>query len=135
MENNDLYKEEKFNSFLNKTIILSSRTYFKKQMNIMKKERTIMDNENYSSFLQDFIESNGDFVSIDSIDSYMELNNALNCLSDIEQAVIFLLFNEQLSQEEAADILEIWSKSVSRIKVRAIEKLKRYLKGDSKNEK
>ena len=44
MENN--YNEERFDSFLNKTIIMSSRTYFKKQMNIASKENTILDNEN-----------------------------------------------------------------------------------------
>lgn len=37
MENNN-YKEERFDSFLNKTIILSSKLYFKKQMNFVSKE-------------------------------------------------------------------------------------------------
>lgn len=134
MENKD-YKEERFDSFLNKTIIMSSRTYFKKQMNIIDKENTILDNKDYSAFLQGFIDVNCPFSAIDNIESNLELNRALNCLSDIEQAVIFLLFQEELSQDEAAEILEIWSKSVSRIKVRAIEKLKKYLEGDSKNEK
>ena len=60
----------------------------------------------------------------------MELNRALNCLSDIEQAVIFLLYNKELSQDEAAEILNIWSKSVSRIKIRAIEKLRKHMEGD-----
>lgn len=134
MENNN-YKEERFDSFLNKTIILSSRTYFKKQMNIINKENTILDNDDYSAFLQGFIDVNCPFSAIDDIESSLELNTALNCLSDIEQAVIFLLFKEELSQDEAAKILEIWSKSVSRIKVRAIEKLKKFMEGDSKNEK
>lgn len=134
MENKD-YREERFDSFLNKTIMMSSRTYFKKQMNIINKENTILDNEDYSAFLQGFIDVNCPFSAIDNIEANLELNRALNCLSDIEQAVIFLLFQEELSQDEAAEILEIWSKSVSRIKVRAIEKLKKYLEGDSKNEK
>lgn len=133
MENN--YKKEKFDSFLNKTIILSSRTYFKKQMNTINKENTILDNEDYSAFLQGFIEVNHPFSAIDDVDSNIELNTALNCLSDIEQAVIFLLFQEELSQDGAAEILEICSKSISRIKIRAIEKLRKYLEGDFKNEK
>ena len=62
------------------------------------------------------------------------MNNAMKSLSAIEQAVIFLLFQEDLSQEEAGKILEICSKSVSRIKLRAIGKLKKYLKGDLENE-
>ena len=37
---------------------------------------------------------------------------------------------KQLKQDEAAKILNICSKSVSRINKRAIEKIKKYLKGD-----
>lgn len=135
MENQNTYKEERFDSFLNKTIILSSRTYFKKQMNTVNKENTILDNEDYTAFLQGFIDANCPFSAIDDIESSLELKAALNCLSDIEQAVIFLLFKEELTQNEAAEILEIYSKTVSKIKIRAIEKLKKYMKGDSKNEK
>lgn len=129
------YKQERFDSFLNKTIILSSRTYFKKQSNISNKEKTIVDNEDYSAYLQDFIESDAHLSDIDTIDLSLQLKNALKSLTAIEQSVIFLLFQEELSQDEAAKILEIWSKSVSRIKVRAIEKLRKYLKGDLNNEK
>ena len=62
MENN--YKEERFDSFLNKTIIMSSRTYFKKQMNIANKENTILDNEDYFAFLQGAIDLNCSFSDI-----------------------------------------------------------------------
>lgn len=129
------YKQERFDSFLNKTIILSSRTYFKKQSNISNKEKTIVDNEDYSAYLQDFIASDAHLSDIDTIDLSLQLKNALKSLTAIEQSVIFLLFQEELSQDEAAKILEIWSKSVSRIKVRAIKKLRKYLKGDLNNER
>ena len=135
MENKSNYKEERFDSFLNKTIILSSRTYFKKQANITNKERTIVDDEDYSAFLQDFVSSNQHFSCVDNVDLSLQLQNAIRSLTAIEQSVIFLLFQEELSQDEAAKILEIWSKSVSRIKIRAIEKLKKYLKGDCKDER
>ena len=133
MENN--YKEERFDSFLNKTIIFSSTTYFKKQMNIVNKERMIVDDEDYSDFLEDFIEKNNMFFTLDHIENVLELNEALKSLSAIEQSVIFLLFEEEISQNEAAEILEVYSKTISKIKIRAIEKLKKYLKGDWKNEK
>lgn len=133
MENN--YKEERFDSFLNKTIIFSSTTYFKKQMNIVNKERMIVDDEDYSAFLEDFIEKNNMFFTLDHIENVLELNEALKSLSAIEQSVIFLLFEEEISQNEAAEILEVYSKTISKIKIRAIEKLKKYLKGDWKNEK
>lgn len=127
---NDNYKSKRFDSFLNKTIILSSKYYFKKNMNIVHKENTIVDNEDFSHFLQSFIELDNSFVDIDDIELGIELNSALNCLSDIEQAVIFLLFKKELSQAEAAEILEIYSKTVSKIKIRAIEKMRKYMEGD-----
>lgn len=134
MKNNNNYKEEKFDSFLNKTIILTSRTYFKKQVNTSNKERTIMDDEDYSSFIQDFI-STENVNSVNELEDTLELNNALKSLSAIEQAVIFLLFQEELTQSEAAEILDIYSKTVSKIKIRAIEKLKKYFKEDFENGK
>ena len=130
MERND-YKEERFDSFLNKTIILSSRRYFKKQMNMANKEKIIVDDEDYSAFLQDFIK----LSSYRDIDTSLQLQNALKSLSAIEQAVIFLLFEEELTQNEAAEILEIYSKTVSKIKIRAVNKLKKYFEGDCENGK
>ena len=135
MESKNDYREEKFDSYLNKTIILSSRTYFKKQMNTINKERTIVDDVDYSALLQDFVNANSSFSSFDDIDSKLELSSALSTLSVIEQAVIFLLFQEDLKQNEVAEILKIYSKTVSKIKNRAMGKLKKYLKGDFENEK
>ena len=73
--------------------------------------------------------------TVDDLLDNLELENALGSLSAIEQSVIFLLFKEELSQEEAAKILEICSKSVSRIKLRAINKLRKYLQGGLENGK
>ena len=134
MENKNDYKEEKFDSYLNKIIIFTSKSYFKKQVNVMEKEKTIVDDEDYSAFLQDFTMSNCSFSTVDDFDKTMQLNTALKSLSAIEQSVIFLLYKEDLNQDEAAKILEICSKSVSRIKIRAINKLKKLMKGDSENE-
>ena len=135
MEGKNNYKEERFDSFLNKTIILSSRTYFKKQINIANKERTIVDNEDYSVFLEDLMSMNNKFSSVSDINTSLELQNALKSLSAIEQAVIFLLFEEELTQNEAAEILEVYSKTISKIKIRAINKLKKYFKEDFENGK
>lgn len=132
MENNSLYKEERFDSFLNKTIILSSKCYFKKQMRVINKERAIVDDQKFSAFLQEFIVLNNVFSNVED---RVQLNSALESLSAIEQSVIFLLFQEDLSLDDAAKILEICSKSVSRIKIRAIDKLKKYFKGDQDYEK
>ena len=122
-------KEKRFNNFLNKTIILSSKRYFKKEVNISRKEQTLIDDSSNTSILNSVaISATTDF---DLVENCLELNTALSKLSDIEQTVIFLLYNKELSQDEASKILEICSKSVSRIKVRAINKLRKYMKGDN----
>ena len=128
MENKSNYKEERFDSFLNKTIILSARTYFKKQMNIIDKERPMINDMDYSAILNDFVALNSNFLSTDDIDMSLQLKSALKSLSAIEQAVIFLLFNEDLSQSEAAEILEIYSKTVSKKNI-----LRRILKMENKS--
>ena len=135
MEKNKSYKEERFDSYLNKIIIFSSKGYFKKRANLVNKERTIVDDEDYASFLQDFLMIDRVFSTVDDVGNSVELNNALKSLSAIEQSVIFLLFKKELSQEEAAKMLEICSRTVRRIKLRAIKKLREYLKGDINDER
>ena len=127
--------EEKFNSFLNKTIIMSSKDYFKRTMNRIDKERTIVDDEEYSSFINDHIDFAKNTMSYEAIDTKLQLQTAFNCLSEIEQAVIFLLFNEELSRNEIADILKIYDSTVSKIKKRAIDKLRNLLEGGIEDEK
>ena len=122
-------KEKRFNNFLNKTIILSSKRYFKKEVNISNKEQMLIDDNSHTSVLN-FV-ANSTTNDFDLVENCLELNTALNKLSDIEQTVIFLLYNQELSQDEASKILEICSKSVSRIKIRAINKLRKYMKGDN----
>lgn len=122
-------KEKRFNNFLNKTIILSSKRYFKKEVNISNKEQMLVDDNSHTSVLNSAV--NSTIADFDLVENCLELNTALSKLSDIEQTVIFLLYNKELSQDEASKILEICSKSVSRIKVRAINKLRKYMKGDN----
>ena len=121
-------KEKRFNNFLNKTIILSSKQFFKKEMNIANKEQMVVDDDSRASVLNSV--ANSTTNDFDLVENCLELNTALSKLSDIEQTVIFLLYNQELSQDEASKILEICSKSVSRIKIRAINKLRKYMKGD-----
>lgn len=122
--------EEKFDSYLNKTIILSSKYYFKKQMKMKGKEQTILNNEEHSLYLQKFVTEKDTFSSVERVDISLQLKKALESLSAIEQAVIFLLFQEELTQQEAAEILEVYAKTISKIKIRAIKKLKKHLEED-----
>ena len=133
-ENKKSLNDKRFDSYLNKIIIFTSKSYFKKQMKITNTEKVIVDDEDYASFLQNFLMINCDFSNVNDFVNDLELNNALQSLSAIEQSVIFLLFKEELKQEDAAEILKICSRTVRRIKLRAIEKLRKYLKGDTENE-
>ena len=44
--------------------------------------------------------------------------------------VIFLLFEKELSNKEISKMLKIYDSGVTRIKKRALKKLKKYLEGD-----
>lgn len=129
-------KERRFNSFLNKTIILSARKYFNEKLTRDSKELKIMDDENYSEYLKDFTKHEDTSAYTKNIDQFIELCDnqklvsALKSLSNIEMTVIFLLFERQLKSSEASKILQICNDSVTRIKRRALKKLEKYMKGE-----
>ena len=135
MENKNNHKEERFDSFLNKTIILSSKWYYKYEITKDFNELKIIDDENFSEFINDYLKYEEIDYSRENIDDFIEQldNTALVCalesLSKIEMMVIFLLFEKQFSSSEASKILKICSDSVTRIKKRALKKLEKYLKG------
>ena len=92
--NSNLTQEEKdkrFNNFLNKTIILSSKRYFKKEVNISNKEQMLVDDNSHTSVLNSV--ANSATTDFDLVENCLELNTALSKLSDIEQTVIFLLYS------------------------------------------
>jgi len=127
--------EGRFDFFLNKTIILSSKKYFKKQANKYDYEQNINDNESIDSLLLDFAFQNNITNDIERLELKLELESYKDCLSQVEQMVLFLLYNKDLSQEEAAKILNMYSQAVNRIKMRAISKLRDIMKKrDDKNE-
>ena len=136
MKNKKDYKNERFDSFLNKTIILSSKKYYKYESTKDLNELKIIDDEYYSEYMKKYLNYNIDETyKLENISSFIDLCNnstlilALKSLSDIEMTVIFLLFEEQLTSSEASKILKICSDSVTRIKKRALKKLEKYLKG------
>lgn len=131
------YKEERFDSFLNKTIILSAKRYYIQETTKDAKELNIIDDENYFDFMNNYLKYDDEVYNHKNIDDFIELCNnpmlvcALKSLSNIEMTVIFLLFQEQLTSSEASKILKICSDSVTRIKRRALKKIEKYLKGDN----
>lgn len=128
-------KRRKFDSFLNKTIILSSKKYFTEKLKRDSKELKIMDDENYSEYLKDYTKYEETTPYFKNKDQFIELCNnpmlisALKSLLDIEMTVIFLLFEKQFKSSEASKILKICSDSVTRIKRRALRKIEKYMKG------
>ena len=135
MENKNDHKEERFDSFLNKTIILSSKRYYKYEITKDFNELKIIDDENFSEFINEYLKYEKTTYNPESINDFIEQldNTALVCalesLSKIEMMVIFLLFEKELSSSEASKILKICSDSVPRIRKRALKKLEKYLKG------
>lgn len=138
---NDLLKakEVQFNNFLNKTIIFSSKKYYKTKVSRDSRELKILDNDTYSEYLNKYMNYN-EVYECESMDQFIErcenisLVLGLKSLSDIEKTVIFLLFEEQLTSSEASKILKICSDSVTRIKRRALKKIAKHLKGGISNE-
>ncbi len=125
---NKNFQEERFDSYLNKTIIYSSKWYFREQSKFSNIEKSVDDCDMSSILLKgDFFNSS---YTLETIDNKLLLKDALNKLSDIEQTVIFLLFQEDLKQDDVAHILEIYTRSVRRIEYRALRKLRDYLKGE-----
>lgn len=126
---NKNFQEERFDSYLNKTIIYSSKWYFREYNKFTNIEKDVDDFDMSSIILNDaFFDSNS--YTLDLIDNKLLLKDALNKLSDIEQTVIFLLFQQDLKQDDVANILEIYTRSVRRIEYRALKKLKNYLEGE-----
>ena len=127
-------KEKRFDNFLNKTIILSSKKFYKEECQKKGKEFDILDNKNFDEYINKFIETEEIEFDCNSItDLINKLNNvklieALKSLSNIEKTVIFLLFEKELTSSEASKILKICSDSVTRIRRRAIKKLQNHLK-------
>ena len=122
------YKSAKFNSFLNKVIFYSSKDYYEKQMTITINEKLIIDNKDLPDIEGNF-DLYGDGRPLNKTQELLELNDAMQKLSDIEQTVLFLLFKKDLEPKEAAKVVKICSKSISRIKLRALDKLKKYFEG------
>lgn len=129
-------EEKKFHSFLNKTIILNAKDYYRINNKKEKRELKILDDENFENEIINYLQSSetlsfesnaSDFI--DFIED-VELCLALKSLSAIEQKVVFLLFKEDLLQDDAAEILHLYSKTISKIKNRALNKLRKHLKGE-----
>lgn len=138
MSDNDLEaKEIRFNNFLNKTIILSAKNCYKKEIVRTHRELNIIDDDNFSDFLQKYIKYEDVICDFKDLNHFLDncdnenLVNALKKLSLREKNVLFFFFIKGGSYHNISKILNIHYFSACRIKNRAINKLKKYLKGRS----
>ena len=119
-------KIKQFDSFINKTIIGTSKLFFKREMRKLDIEENFIENT-FSLNEASLSSCNKDEYDIDT---KLLLQKAISQLSDIEQAVIFLLFDRDLPLEASAKELNIYIQSISRIKKRTLEKLRKILEED-----
>lgn len=69
MENEKQYKNERFDSFINKTIILSSKRYYKNEITKANNEINLMDDENYSEYMNEYVKYD-DVYNVNDIDAF-----------------------------------------------------------------
>lgn len=129
---------QKFNNFLNKTIICASKKYYTKELEKRRKELNLINDDEFCETLEKYIINNEDILGNQIVQTAIDFINlcenfdlfvALKSLSAIEQSVIFLLYERDFSIEKTSKILKIHVNSVSRIKKRAFVKIKNELKG------
>ena len=136
MENTNIEtKAYLFDAFLTKTIIYSSNNFFRKEVKRDSLELNILDDEN---FLNDSIKAMSQEDNIFSSPSdftlsfeNFQLEKALKSLSKKERFVIIMIFCYSLSLDDLSILLSINYKSVSRIKLRALKKLKDFREGEN----
>ncbi len=135
---NELENEmQKFNNFLNKTILGASKDYYRKELEKKRKELKILDNQSVEENLQNYLQYSQSFFEIQSAKNAIEFINlcedlnlflALKSLSAVEQTVIFLFYSKEFSNAEIANQLKMHPFSISRIRGRALNKLRKILK-------
>lgn len=67
--------------------------------------------------------------SLDSLEKYGDLSQALDCLDQREKSIIYLRFFKDMSQTEVAKRLNISQMHVSRLQQKALRRLKELLSG------
>lgn len=123
--------EARFDSFLNRTIVGASMNYYNKQKKYEYRELQIIDNEDYEEYLKPYLAEEDDGFSrvFEGFGDNYVLNCGVESLSINEKTVIFLYFKKHYSTSEIAQIMNVREQSVSRIKTRALDKLKMFMKG------
>jgi RNA polymerase sigma-B factor len=83
------------------------------------------DGESAPLCLAEFVGENDD--SLDNLEKYGDLNQAMECLEQRERSIIYLRFFKDMSQTEVAKKLNISQMHVSRLQQKALKRLKELL--------
>lgn len=75
--------------------------------------------------LSEFVGENDE--SLDNLEKYGDLNQAMDCLDSRERSIIYLRFFKDMSQTEVAKKLNISQMHVSRLQQKALKRLKELL--------
>ncbi len=130
--------ESKFDAFLTKTIIGASKAYYNKETLHNYREVTIIDDDNIDDYSQNFIDKELGVFDVYNecgpFEQNYKLNMAYESLSLCEKTVIFLYYKQKYRTGEIASIMKMKSQSVSRIKKKALLKLKAFMEGANDNE-
>ena len=94
-----IFEEERFDAYLNKVIIMSSKEYFRKEALHNTRESKIIDDENFLEFINE--KTKKEEFNIVAEDFIEECDNPRLCdaikqLSEIEQAVVFFIYDKEL---------------------------------------
>lgn len=123
-------QEKKFRSFLNKTIIGASKTYFAYNYTRNEIELEIFENSNILSYEDLTLEQDISYMCLENLFTDYMLYNATKSLSFREKLVIFLIVIEEKSGKEVAEKMNMNIDSVYRIKKRALTKIRKYIRKD-----
>ncbi|MHB1457080.1 MAG: RNA polymerase sigma factor SigF [Armatimonadota bacterium] len=83
------------------------------------------DSESSPLSLAEFLGDTDD--SLDNLEKFGDLNQALNCLDAREKSIIYLRYFKDMSQTEVANTLNISQMHVSRLQQKALKRLKELL--------
>ena len=72
MKDETNFKEERFDSYLNKTIILSSKKYYQNKIEKDLKELKIIDDEKYATYINNYLDYEADIYNSNRVDNCIE---------------------------------------------------------------
>jgi len=125
-------KDELFARF----IAYMNQVVYRARIDYLRKAKQTHENEVMAGNMPDvpvYDDQEQNCASLDQLSSHPEMAHALCALDDKDQKVIFLLFCRQYNIVEAAKAMDLSKTSICRIRDRALEKLRKDMRGGDTN--